>query len=52
VALVTNFVFVPYLRKKIDKEFELETLDSEFVDDKNIQKGRLLCAQANISHLV
>jgi hypothetical protein len=52
VALVTNFVFVPCLKKKIDKEFELETLDSEFVDDKNIQKGSVLCAHANISHLV
>jgi hypothetical protein len=39
VALVTYFVFVPQLRKKIDKEFELETLDSELVDEKNTQKG-------------
>ena len=39
VALVTYFVFVPHLRKKIDKEFELETLDSELVDEKNTQKG-------------
>ena len=39
VALITYFVFVPYLKRKIDKEFELEDIDSQLVDDKNIQKG-------------
>ncbi|CAB3984068.1 sodium-dependent phosphate transporter 2-like [Paramuricea clavata] len=40
VALVTYFVFVPHLTKKIDKEFELETLDSELIDEKNPQKDK------------
>ncbi len=39
VALFSYFVFVPHLRRKIDKEFELETLDSGSVEDSNTQKG-------------
>ena len=39
VALFAYFFLVPHLRKKIDKEFETETLDLELSDDTSIQKG-------------
>ena len=34
IALLAHFLFVPYLRRKIDREFELEEVDPELVDDK------------------
>jgi hypothetical protein len=40
VALFTYFLFAPHLRRRIDKEFELDTRnDLELVDDANTQKG-------------
>lgn len=39
VALLSHFVLAPRLRKKIDKEFELDHLDTNEVDQENAQKG-------------
>ena len=40
MALFTYFLFAPHLRRRIDKEFELDSQnDLELVDDANTQKG-------------